>query len=758
MTVTLNGNTLSSIVNGSYTLVSGTDYTVTNSGGTVTINMSYLLTLAVSTYSLVFNFSAGNTQTLDLTVEDTTPANSTISPTSATFDLYTGDATLNAAIPVTVTLNGNTLSSIVNGSYTLVSGTDYTVTNSGGTVTINMSYLFTLAVSTYSLVFNFSAGNTQTLDLTVEDTTPANSTISPTSATFDLYTGDATLNAAIPVTVTLNGNTLSSIVNGSYTLVSGTDYTVTNSGGTVTINMSYLLTLAVSTYSLVFNFSAGNTQTLDLTVEDTTPANSTISPTSATFDLYTGDATLNAAIPVTVTLNGNTLSSIVNGSYTLVSGTDYTVTNSGGTVTINMSYLSTLAVSTYSLVFNFSAGNTQTLDLTVEDTTPANSTISPTSATFDLYTGDATLNAAIPVTVTLNGNTLSSIVNGSYTLVSGTDYTVTNSGGTVTINMSYLSTLAVSTYSLVFNFSAGNTQTLDLTVEDTTPANSTISPTSATFDLYTGDATLNAAIPVTVTLNGNTLSSIVNGSYTLVSGTDYTVTNSGGTVTINMSYLLTLAVSTYSLVFNFSAGNTQTLDLTVEDTTPANSTISPTSATFDLYTGDATLNAAIPVTVTLNGNTLSSIVNGSYTLVSGTDYTVTNSGGTVTINMSYLSTLAVSTYSLVFNFSAGNTQTLDLTVEDTTPANSTISPTSATFDLYTGDATLNAAIPVTVTLNGNTLSSIVNGSYTLVSGTDYTVTNSGGTVTINMSYLSPWQSARIPWCSTSAPATRRPWI
>ena len=267
----------------------------------------------------------------------------------------------------------------------------------------------------------------------------------------------------------------------------------------------------------MFNFSAGNTQTLDLTVEDTTPANSTISPTSATFDLYTGDATLNAAIPVTVTLNGNTLSSIVNGSYTLVSGTDYTVTNSGGTVTINMSYLSTLAVSTYSLVFNFSAGNTQTLDLTVEDTTPANSTISPTSATFDLYTGDATLNAAIPVTVTLNGNTLSSIVNGSYTLVSGTDYTVTNSGGTVTINMSYLSTLAVSTYSLVFNFSAGNTQTLALTVENTTTYTVTYNANSTT---ATGNVPVDSSspyasgAPVTVLGNVGTPAPLANAGYT----------------------------------------------------------------------------------------------------------------------------------------------------------------------------------------------------------------------------------------------------
>lgn len=97
-----------------------------------------------------------------------------------------------------------------------------------------------------------------------------------------------------------------------------------------------------------------------------------------------------------------------------------------------------------------------------------------------------------------------------------------------------------------------------------TASNSTITPTTATFDKKTANQ---ANIPVTLTLNGNTLASIKNGATTLVSGTDYTV--SGSTVTILKSYLAAQAVGTTTLTFSFSAGTSPTLAITVVDTTAA---------------------------------------------------------------------------------------------------------------------------------------------------------------------------------------------
>ena len=158
-----------------------------------------------------------------------------------------------------------------------------------------------------------------------------------------------------------------------------------------------------------------------------------------------------------------------------------------------------------------------------------------------------------------------------------------------------------------------------------------------------------------------------------------------------------------------------------------NSTITPTSASFDKKTANQ---ADIAVTMTLNGNTLNGIKNGSASLVSGTDYTV--SGTTVTIKKSYLAAQAVGTTNLTFDFSAGTDPVLAVSVVDTTSTanNSTITPTSASFDKNTASQ---ADITVTMTLNGNTLNGIKNGSASLVSGTDYTV--SGTTVTIKKSYL-----------------------
>ncbi|OZQ56607.1 hypothetical protein CA600_30785, partial [Paenibacillus sp. VTT E-133280] len=74
---------------------------------------------------------------------------------------------------------------------------------------------------------------------------------------------------------------------------------------------------------------------------------------------------------------------------------------------------------------------------------------------------------------------------------------------------------------------------------------------------------------------------IKNGTATLVAGTDCTV--SGSTVTIKKSYLATQAVGTTTLTFSFSAGAAQSLAVTVTDTTTpvSNSTITPTTASFD---------------------------------------------------------------------------------------------------------------------------------------------------------------------------------
>jgi hypothetical protein len=91
---------------------------------------------------------------------------------------------------------------------------------------------------------------------------------------------------------------------------------------------------------------------------------------------------------------------------------------------------------------------------------------------------------------------------------------------------------------------------------------SAITPVNAEFDKNPGNQ---ADIPVTLTLNGNTLSTIRNGSSTLVSGADYTL--SGNQVVLSKTYLASLPKGSAALTFHFSAGNDAILNLTIQDTT-----------------------------------------------------------------------------------------------------------------------------------------------------------------------------------------------
>lgn len=186
-------------------------------------------------------------------------------------------------------------------------------------------------------------------------------------------------------------------------------------------------------------------------------------------------------------------------------------------------------------------------------------------------------------------------------------------------------------------------------------SNSTINPTTAAFDKKTANQ---ADIPVTLTLNGNTLTDIKNGTTSLVVDTDYTV--SGNTVTLHKSYLAQQPIGTANLTFQFNAGSSATLSVAVNDSSVINSTISPTTATFDKQTANQT---DIPVTLTLNDNTLIGINNGTTALVAGTDYTV--SGTTVTIQKAYLAAQPVGTTTLTFNFSTGASANLAVSVVDT---------------------------------------------------------------------------------------------
>ena len=299
------------------------------------------------------------------------------------------------------------------------------------------------------------------------------------------------------------------------------------------------LSSAAQTVYVAAADTAGNISNL-LTIN--VPAygtNASVSPATASFSK--ADA---KDITVTLDRNAYTLQSVRNGAYTLVAGTDYTV--SGTSYTIKASYLSTLAVSSQTITFYMSGGTNPTLVVTVTETTAGNASISPVSAAFNK-------SDARDIAVTLNrGNyTLSSIRYGSYTLVAGTNYTV--SGNVYTLKASYLNTLAVGNQTITFYMSGGTNPALTITVSQAT----SITPAAATFDK-------NNAADIAVNLNRGTytLQSIRNGAYILTAGVDYTM--NGNTYTIKASYLNTLAAgSNQAIVFYMSGGTNPVLTVTV---------------------------------------------------------------------------------------------------------------------------------------------------------------------------------------------------
>ncbi|GIO33324.1 hypothetical protein J2TS6_44650 [Paenibacillus albilobatus] len=236
------------------------------------------------TYSVYAKDLAGNETVEKINVTNIVPLpdNSAIDPAVASFDKYEGSAA-NADVTTTLILNGNTLSGIANGAAQLAPGIDYTL--SGDTVTISKAYLNAQPTGTSVLTFTFSGGADQTMTIAVSDSTPRNSAINPSAATFDKYAG-ATANADVKTTLTLNGNTLSGIANGAAPLTSGIDYTL--SGDTVTISKAYLNAQPTGTSVLTFTFSGGAAQTMTIHVSDSTPTpsgshnNSDSRPTTGT--------------------------------------------------------------------------------------------------------------------------------------------------------------------------------------------------------------------------------------------------------------------------------------------------------------------------------------------------------------------------------------------------------------------------------------------------------------------------------------------
>ncbi|CAM4384631.1 hypothetical protein FHS16_003537 [Paenibacillus endophyticus] len=606
----------------------------------------------------------GDKQNIVIDVTDAAALNSTISPVTASFNKKTSEQ---ADVATTLTLNGNTLASISNNGAALVSGTDYSV--AGNDVTIKKEYLAGRAVGTTNFTFTFSGGASQTLAIAISDTTIRDSRVTPATVSFDKKPA---AQSDVALTVSLNGNTLTGVEHGGNTLASGTDYTV--SGTQLTLKKTFMDTLSTGTSDLTFSFSAGSMQKVSLVVRDTAVGGSiSINDDNASI-VYTGGWNRS--------YNRNLGDYMDDVHYAEANDNDYftyTFTGTGiefiteldpsqGSIDIYVDDQFQQTISTYNIgrlaqqpVFNITglANGPHTLKAVKKSgyfllldmlRVSLPDLISTTTGDFDKAAGQQ---ADLALATTGAGSSLSSISNGADALVSGTDYTV--SGNDVTIKKEYLAAQPIGTTSLTFVFDGGAVQTLSVSVIDSAASNSTISPDSASFDKK---ASLQADVVTTMTLNGNALAAIANGSAALVSGTDYSVSND--VVTIHKAYLAGLPNGSANLKFSFSEGASQTLAIAISDTTGQNSTLNPSALSFDKR-ADAQTDVA--TAISFNGNSLSGIANGEEALQAGADYLV--SGDQLTIKKEYLAGSANGMANLTLSFSGGVPQTLAIAVSDT---------------------------------------------------------------------------------------------
>jgi hypothetical protein len=621
-------------------------------------------------------------QNLVVTVSDSATKNSTINPVTASFDKKTANQ---ADITTTLNLNGNTLSGIANGKTAMVPNQDYTV--SGNQVTISKAYLATLPNGTTYLTFSFSAGGTQTLTVTIKDTTPRDSAIIPTLISFDKKISAQT---DPTVTLSLNGNTLSSITNIGVPLVQGTDYKL--SEDQLVIERGYLAGLPAGMANLKLGFSQGAAQNLTVVVSDTSK--------DASFTLNDD----NTGIVYTGSWNWSTNRNIgdyMNDVHWTESGTDsfsYTFKGTGitfytekdpsqGDIDIYVDGQFKQTVSTHDLgrstqqaVYNIAGLDYGTHTLKAVRKTgwfmlldklrvSLPDLISPTAASFD-----KSAQADVSVTTTVYGSTdeggLKGISKGGTILAAGTDYTV--SGDQVTLKKEYLAAQPLGTINLQFSLNSGAVQSLDVMIKDASVTDSTISPSSAFFDKK---STAQADVPVTMALNGNVLSSITNGGTALVAGTDYAV--SGDKATLKKEYLSSQPLGITTLAFNFSAGASKTFTVTVSDSTP---TLSPSTVSFDKK---PTEQADVTTTITLNGDSFAGIVNGGTALVDGIDYQA--SGNNVTLRKEYLAALPAGVTNLTIQFTSGATQTLAVVVYESSKGRVVTLNDDAQGIMYTGN-------------------------------------------------------------------------
>ncbi|EMN3918185.1 Ig-like domain-containing protein, partial [Citrobacter farmeri] len=616
VTVTLNGQTYTAQVqaNGEWTLtVPSADLSgLTDGSARVEASVS---NAAGNSASATHDYSVDTTAPV-ITIS-TLAADDILNATEAQADLViTGTTTAPAGQTVTVTINGNDYTALVqaNGSWS---------------VTVPAAAAGALTTGTVTATVSDAAGNTGSAShaLTVDTMSPV-VTIS-TVASDDIISraehgqtqiisGSASGAAAgDAVTVTVNGKNYTTVVDaaGNWSVgVPAADISALNDGTT---------TIAVTVTNAAGNSGSA---THDVTVDTAAPsvtvssvtADDVINAAEQGADLVLSGTTTNveAGQLVTVTLNGQTYTAQVqaNGEWTLTVPSADLSGLTDGSARVEVS-VSNAAGNSASATHDYSVDTTAPV-ITIS-TLAADDILNATEAQADLViTGTTTAPAGQTVTVTINGN----------------DYTAqvqANGSWSVTVPAAAAGALTTGTVTASVADAAGNTGSAShaLTVDTTSPG-VTIS-TVASDDIISraehgqtqivsGSASGAAAgDAVTVTVNGKTYTTVVDtaGNWSVgIPAADIRALNDG---TTTIAVTVTNAAGNSGSATHDVEVNTATVTLAV-DTIAVDDVINALEAGSDLIISGTSgqLPAGTIVTVMLNGQSYTATVqaNGTWTV------------------------------------------------------------------------------------------------------------------------------------------------
>ena len=587
--VTYNGSAQTpavTVIDGTTTLTSGTDYTVSYSDNT---------NAGRATAKVIGKGNYTGTQTANFTINRKNVSSLTINSIAA------------------VTYNGSAQTPVVtvkDGTKTLTSETDYTVsysdnTNAGeATVTItgkgnymgtktanftintkNASYLTISPIATFT--YN---GSTQTPAVTVKDgsTTLTNGTDYTVSYSNNKNAGEAT------VTITGKGN---------YTGTKTANFTINAKDASyLNINSIAAVTYNGSPQTPAITVKDGNkvlTCETDYTVSYSNNTNAGTATVTITGDgNYTGTQTINftisaksiSALAVTiaaVTYDGTAQTPAVtvkDGTTTLTSGTDYTVTYSNntnvGTATATITGIGNY-MGTKTVNFTINAKNASCLTISPIDAVTYDG--GPWEPTVTVKDGYTTLIKKTDYTVSYSNNTNAGTA--TVTITGKGNYTGTKTTN-FTINARSASNMAISSIAdVTYN---GTEQTPTVTVTDystlTNGADYTVS--------YSNNKNVGTA---TVTITGK-------GNYTGTKTANFKINKAPLTITAK-SYIITQGDPLPSFEAEYSGFmNDETSDvLTMQPTLSCSTTSTTTPGTYDITASGA---AAQNYSITFEKGTL----------------------------------------------------------------------------------------------------------------------------------------------------------